>query len=52
MEVLCRIIRVDEQVSDGDMIGRLKVIHTSGHTSRHISLLCRRKTPFGSTLDL
>lgn len=31
-------IRVDEQVSDGDMIGSLKVIHTPGHTPGHISL--------------
>ena len=30
--------RVDEQVSDGDMIGSLKVIHTPGHTPGHISL--------------
>jgi len=29
---------VDEQVSDGDMIGSLKVIHTPGHTPGHISL--------------
>jgi glyoxylase-like metal-dependent hydrolase (beta-lactamase superfamily II) len=31
-------IIVDEQVSDGDMIGSLKVIHTPGHTPGHISL--------------
>ena len=31
-------ISVDEQVSDGDMIGSLKVIHTPGHTPEHISL--------------
>jgi glyoxylase-like metal-dependent hydrolase (beta-lactamase superfamily II) len=31
-------IIVDQQVSDGDMIGSLKVIHTSGHTPGHISL--------------
>jgi glyoxylase-like metal-dependent hydrolase (beta-lactamase superfamily II) len=31
-------ISVDEQVSDGDMIGSLKVIHTSGHMPGHISL--------------
>ncbi|MGH9925188.1 MAG: MBL fold metallo-hydrolase [Nitrososphaeraceae archaeon] len=31
-------INVDEQVSDGDMIGSLKVIHTPGHTPGHISL--------------
>jgi glyoxylase-like metal-dependent hydrolase (beta-lactamase superfamily II) len=31
-------ISVDEQVSDGDMIGSLKVIHTPGHTPGHISL--------------
>jgi glyoxylase-like metal-dependent hydrolase (beta-lactamase superfamily II) len=29
-------ISVDEQVSDGDMIGSLKVIHTPGHTPGHI----------------
>jgi glyoxylase-like metal-dependent hydrolase (beta-lactamase superfamily II) len=31
-------IIVDQQVSDGDMIGSLKVIHTPGHTPGHISL--------------
>ena len=31
-------INVDQQVSDGDMIGRLKVIHTPGHTPGHILL--------------
>lgn len=31
-------IVVDEQVTDGDMIGSLKVIHTPGHTPGHISL--------------
>jgi glyoxylase-like metal-dependent hydrolase (beta-lactamase superfamily II) len=31
-------INVDQQVSDGDMIGSLKVIHTPGHTPGHISL--------------
>jgi len=31
-------INVDEQVTDGDMIGSLKVIHTPGHTPGHISL--------------
>ena len=31
-------IMVDEQVSDGDMIATLKVIHTPGHTPGHISL--------------
>jgi glyoxylase-like metal-dependent hydrolase (beta-lactamase superfamily II) len=31
-------ISVDEQVSDGDMIGSLKVIHKPGHTPGHISL--------------
>ena len=31
-------IMVDEQVSDGDTIGSLKVIHTPGHTPGHISL--------------
>jgi glyoxylase-like metal-dependent hydrolase (beta-lactamase superfamily II) len=31
-------ISVDEQVSDGDMIGSLKVIHTPGHTPGHILL--------------
>ena len=31
-------IIVDEQVSDGDMIGSLKVIITPGHTPGHISL--------------
>ena len=31
-------ISVDQQVSDGDMIGSLKVIHTPGHTPGHISL--------------
>lgn len=31
-------IVVDEQVSDGDRIGSLKVIHTPGHTPGHISL--------------
>lgn len=31
-------IIVDEQVTDGDMIGSLKVIHTPGHTPGHISL--------------
>ena len=31
-------IIVDEQVSDGDMIESLKVIHTPGHTPGHISL--------------
>jgi glyoxylase-like metal-dependent hydrolase (beta-lactamase superfamily II) len=30
-------ISVDEQVSDGDMIGNLKVIHAPGHTPGHIS---------------
>ena len=29
---------VDEQVSDGDVIGSLKVIHTPGHTPGQISL--------------
>jgi glyoxylase-like metal-dependent hydrolase (beta-lactamase superfamily II) len=31
-------IIVDQQVSDGDMIGSLRVIHTPGHTPGHISL--------------
>ena len=31
-------IIVDEQVSDGDTIGSIKVIHTPGHTPGHISL--------------
>lgn len=31
-------ISVDEQVTDGEMIGSLKVIHTPGHTPGHISL--------------
>jgi len=31
-------IIVDEQVSDENMIGSLKVIHTPGHTPGHISL--------------
>jgi glyoxylase-like metal-dependent hydrolase (beta-lactamase superfamily II) len=31
-------ISVDEQLSDGDMIRSLKVIHTPGHTPGHISL--------------
>ena len=31
-------IIVDNHVSDGDMIGSLKVIHTPGHTPGHISL--------------
>ena len=31
-------INVDEQMTDGDMIGSLKVIHTPGHTPGHISL--------------
>jgi glyoxylase-like metal-dependent hydrolase (beta-lactamase superfamily II) len=31
-------ISVDEQVSDGDTIWSLKVIHTPGHTPGHISL--------------
>jgi glyoxylase-like metal-dependent hydrolase (beta-lactamase superfamily II) len=31
-------ISVDEQVSDGDMIVSLKVIHTPGHTPGHTSL--------------
>jgi glyoxylase-like metal-dependent hydrolase (beta-lactamase superfamily II) len=31
-------IIVDEEVSDGDMIGSLKVIHTPGHTPGHMSL--------------
>jgi len=31
-------IIVDNQVSDGDMIGSLRVIHTPGHTPGHISL--------------
>jgi len=29
---------VDVQVSDGDMIGSLQVIHTPGHTPGHMSL--------------
>jgi glyoxylase-like metal-dependent hydrolase (beta-lactamase superfamily II) len=33
-----RHFSVDNQVSDGDMIGSLKVIHTPGHTPGHISL--------------
>jgi glyoxylase-like metal-dependent hydrolase (beta-lactamase superfamily II) len=32
-------INVDEQMTDGDMIGSLKVIHTPWHTPGHISLL-------------
>jgi glyoxylase-like metal-dependent hydrolase (beta-lactamase superfamily II) len=31
-------INVEEQVTDGDMIGSLKVIHTPGHTPGHMSL--------------
>ena len=31
-------ISVDGQVSDGDFIGSLKIIHTPGHTPVHISL--------------
>lgn len=31
-------IIVDEQVTEGDKIGSLKVIHTPGHTPGHISL--------------
>lgn len=31
-------IQVDHVLSDGDQVGRLKVIHTPGHTPGHISL--------------
>jgi glyoxylase-like metal-dependent hydrolase (beta-lactamase superfamily II) len=42
-------ISVDEQVSDGDMIGSLKVIHTPGHTPGHISLYYEKdKLLFGA----
>ena len=42
-------IIVDQQVSDGDMIGSLKVIHTSGHTPGHISLYYKEDgTIFGA----
>ena len=39
-------ISVDEQVSDGDMIGSLKVIHTPGHTPGHISLYYEKRDFF------
>ena len=42
-------IIVDQQVSDGDMIGSLKVIHTPGHTPGHISLYYKEDgTIFGA----
>ena len=41
-------IIVDNQVSDGDLIGSLKVIHTPGHTPGHISLYYEDKIIFGA----
>ena len=42
-------IIVDQQVSDGDTIGSLKVIHTPGHTPGHISLYYEKDgTIFGA----
>lgn len=42
-------IIVDQQVSDGDTIGSLKVIHTPGHTPGHISLYYKKDgTIFGA----
>jgi glyoxylase-like metal-dependent hydrolase (beta-lactamase superfamily II) len=42
---------VDKQVSDGDRIGSLKVIHTPGHTPGHMSLYSEdHRTIFGADL--
>ena len=42
-------IIVDNPVSDGDMIGSLRVIHTPGHTPGHISLYYKEDgTIFGA----
>jgi glyoxylase-like metal-dependent hydrolase (beta-lactamase superfamily II) len=54
-------ISVDRRLKDGDSVGRLKVIHTPGHTPGHISLFaeedkaiiggdCLFKTAFGLSL--